>query len=222
MAYGPATYMQVGGEVYDTWSGGCNQHTSTSMGSGRAPPNLGLWLVSNTIETYMWITGAGAYNEASLDFFVAPSCEDDYNVPGVCGLQSGYWTNGCGSAIRGVQREVFTGAGGSNSGESISLGRGRESMRGWCSPLPAGCRDPRDARRKMGVRACQAVPRRHGPRAMDARGHGAHAARRPAPRFPMRRFLLCKRLRHDDEATSRKAICTWSASTRSLLFYSGQ
>ncbi len=95
MSYGPATYLQVGGEVLDVWPN--QEHTQTQMGSGYAPgPETGYgWAAYD--RNINWMNYTGAYASTQLEFFSAPSCEGDYGVPGLCGAQSGWFTNNDGS-----------------------------------------------------------------------------------------------------------------------------
>jgi hypothetical protein len=132
MAYGPASYMQVGGEVLDDWnSGGCYQHTSTGMGSGLAPPTWGYgW--SSYDRNVSWISGSGGYAGASLEFFLAPSCMNDYSVLGVCGVDSGYWTNDCGNGFGAYS--LSTTGGQSNWGTYFFFGGGENQCKGGAAP----------------------------------------------------------------------------------------
>jgi hypothetical protein len=89
MATGPATYLQVGGEVFDTWPN--NQHTATSMGSGFLPSaGYGWAAYQRNVE---WYDSSNSLHSSPLGFYVAPSYEGDHNVPGLCGFDSGGWTN---------------------------------------------------------------------------------------------------------------------------------
>ena len=98
MSYGPSTYQQVGGEVYDTEPGG--QHTATALGSGWIPPLFGYgW--SAYQRNVQYISSANTYHPLSLMFYAAPSCEGDYSIGGLCEYGLAQWTNsvypGCGA-----------------------------------------------------------------------------------------------------------------------------
>jgi hypothetical protein len=130
MAYGPASYLQVGGEVYDVWPNG--SHTSSAMGGGYAPPTFTYgW--AGYDRNVNWMTAAGGYVSASLEFFDAPSCEDDYQVAGVCGLQSGYWKNNGGNSF-GAYSSGFSGAPNNNWGEYFFFGGGEGQCKGGVWP----------------------------------------------------------------------------------------
>lgn len=103
MAYGPATYMQVGGEVYDTFPVE-GQHSNVAMGTGVAPcgykADAGVTCASDTGYGYAaydrlieWMDANGGYHSPSLTYNYTPTCEGDQDIPGVCGYSSGYWYN---------------------------------------------------------------------------------------------------------------------------------
>jgi Neprosin len=132
MGYGPATYLQAGGEVFDAWQSG--GHTSTSMGSGIAPsvsgsvPNYGQAAYHRNIT---YIDNHNNYISAGLSYYWAPAYEQDYGY-GVCGYQSGWWENGDGTGSYSLS---LAGApNGQNWGEYFFYGGGEGQCVGGASP----------------------------------------------------------------------------------------
>ncbi len=122
MAYGPATYVQVGGEVYNTWPN--NEHTPTSMVSDRSPAHNGYEYAAYVRNTMLiHTTSAGStYSNAPLEYMYAPSYEGDLEDPGLCGYQSGSWTSESGSGS--YHLSLGLPAGGANWGEYFYFGGG--------------------------------------------------------------------------------------------------
>ena len=84
-----ASYMQVGGEVFDSWPcvyGGNCGHTSTGMGSG-IDPDYG-YGYSAYHRNVNYIDGSG-YHDATLSYVVdTPPAELDEGKPGICGYDA--------------------------------------------------------------------------------------------------------------------------------------
>ena len=84
------TYMQAGGEVFDSWPS--NQHTLTQMGSGIAP-------AAETGHGYkyaayhrniQYLDSSGNYHTPSLSYIVdSYSPDEDFSMPGICGYEAG-------------------------------------------------------------------------------------------------------------------------------------
>lgn len=109
------TYMQAGGEVYDSWPG--NNHTSTQMGSGIAP-------AAETGHGYeyaayhrdiQYLDSSGHYHTPSLSYIVdSYSPDEDLSMPGICGYQAGLF----------YSMSTSLAAGGSNWGDYFYYGGG--------------------------------------------------------------------------------------------------
>jgi hypothetical protein len=80
-----ASYLQVGGEVYDSWPNGA--HTPTAMGSG-VDATAGYEHAAYH-RSIMTIDSAKAYHPASLGFLWVPPEDQEANKPGLCGFQAG-------------------------------------------------------------------------------------------------------------------------------------
>jgi hypothetical protein len=86
---GVATYAQAGGEVFDTWPGG--KHTDTAMVSDNAASaGYKYAAYARNVEYY---DVAKTPHDASLTYLVPPASEGDASIPGLCGLDSGGWTD---------------------------------------------------------------------------------------------------------------------------------
>jgi hypothetical protein len=93
MSAGPATYLQAGGEVFDTWPGG--QHTDTSMVSDNdAAAGYKYAAYQRSISYY---DAAKVVHDASLVFAAAPASEGDLGIGGICGLDSASWATASGA-----------------------------------------------------------------------------------------------------------------------------
>ncbi len=96
-----ATYLQVGGEVFDHWAGG--QHTTTQMGSGiypsGPPPYYGYGYSAyhrnvSYIDSGFPVNGSD-YHKSSLAYTTSPPpAEGDLGYPGICGFDAGTYGYG--------------------------------------------------------------------------------------------------------------------------------
>ena len=122
MAYGPATYVQVGGEVEDLWPG--NEHTSTSMVSDWSPLNRGYeWAAYARNVMLIQTTSSGStYSSAPLEFMYAPAYEGDNEDPGLCGYDSASWTSQYGHGSYNLSLSLP--AGGASWGQYFYFGGG--------------------------------------------------------------------------------------------------
>jgi len=92
LSTGPATYLQAGGEVEDSWPNGA--HTGTSMVSDNAA-KAGFEFAAYTRNVGYYDSGSNLH-DATLTYPLAPASEADDGAAGLCGLQSGGWTDASG------------------------------------------------------------------------------------------------------------------------------
>jgi hypothetical protein len=83
-----ASYLQVGGEVYDSWPK--NNHTTTQMGSGIPPaPGSGYGYEYTAYDRdVMYIDAQNNYHNASLSY-INDTPAGEYDSTGVCGYEAG-------------------------------------------------------------------------------------------------------------------------------------
>ncbi len=134
MAEGAATYIQAGGEVFDTWPDG--GHTNTEMGAGNGS---GGYKYEAYFRDVCTISDEGAYSNAVLDYYYANECEDyeDYgDIRGVCGPQSEYWPTNANGNWGGYTVDLSSAAGGSgwNTYFYFGGGTGTCNLVGGCPP----------------------------------------------------------------------------------------
>jgi alpha-tubulin suppressor-like RCC1 family protein len=129
MALGTATYLQVGGEVYDSWPN--NAHTDTSMVSDR-PAWEGYEYAAYQKNVLYYDSNGNSYSP-KLTYLTTgtpppngtgiPASEGDLGFPGLCGLQSGGWTDSSGNpGAYSITSELP--AGGTNWGTYFYFGGG--------------------------------------------------------------------------------------------------
>lgn len=97
MSQGPATYLQVGGEVFDTWPGG--QHTNTSMVSDNNAWSGYQFAAYHRNVGYYGPNCNGSncdLHDANLTFITEPAAEGDFAAAGLCGFKSGSWLDAAG------------------------------------------------------------------------------------------------------------------------------
>ncbi len=119
MVAGPATYLQAGGEVYNTWPAG--RHTDTALASDNAAQsgfkfaayqhNLGYYDATDTLV------------DANFTYEVQGPDQLDNGVPGLCGFESGTWTDSA-NAQGGYSMTVASPPGGSGWGKYHYFGGG--------------------------------------------------------------------------------------------------
>jgi hypothetical protein len=120
LSNGPATYLQAGGEVFDSWAGGA--HTATSMVSDNAAQSGYEFAAYHRSMGYYDATQT--FHDTNLAYGIAPASEDDDGIPGVCGLHSGGWTDAAGE--KGAYTlSTTTPAGGAGWGQYVYFGGGR-------------------------------------------------------------------------------------------------
>jgi hypothetical protein len=129
MSSGPATYLQSGGEVFNTWPGGA--HTDTAMVSDNAA-QAGYEFASYQ-RNVGYYDSSRVFHDADLAFNVAPSAEGDQGMPGICGLDSAGWT-AASSANGAYSLSTTVASGGSNWGQFLYFGGGELAK----EKLPAG------------------------------------------------------------------------------------
>jgi hypothetical protein len=78
-----ATYLQVGGEVFDEWAG--SAHTTTDMGSGIYPP-CGAWYAAYH-RNVNYISGT-SYTDATLSYVTMNSADGDGSRAGISGFDA--------------------------------------------------------------------------------------------------------------------------------------
>jgi hypothetical protein len=85
-----ASYLQVGGEVYDSWPQG--NHTTTQMGSGIPPAASSGHGYEYTAydRNIMYIDAQETYHDASLSY-INDTPAGEYDSPGICGYQAGLY-----------------------------------------------------------------------------------------------------------------------------------
>jgi hypothetical protein len=85
-----ASYLQVGGEVYDSWPGNPGSHTTTQMGSGIPPaPSSGHGYEYTAYDrNVMYIDAQENYHNASLQY-IQDTPAGEFDSTGVCGYQAG-------------------------------------------------------------------------------------------------------------------------------------
>ena len=90
-----ATYLQVGGEVFDAWEFGV--HTATQMGSGFPSqdgfPNAAYQRNVGYAPPACAGCGANPYQQTDLGFIYTPAADGDLLIPGLCGYLSGSYYN---------------------------------------------------------------------------------------------------------------------------------
>lgn len=85
-----ATYMQAGGEVFDSWPNGA--HTTTQMGSGiypSVPPPYTNYGHASYHRNVSYIDAYNNYHDATLAFVITPPAELDNGYSGICGYDAG-------------------------------------------------------------------------------------------------------------------------------------
>jgi alpha-tubulin suppressor-like RCC1 family protein len=103
MAMGTPTYLQVGGEVADSWPNGA--HTDTAMVSDR--PAWEGYEYAAYQRDILYFDSTGASHTPALTYLTTgtppptgtgiPASEGDLGMPGLCGLDSGGWTDASGT-----------------------------------------------------------------------------------------------------------------------------
>ncbi len=138
MATGAATYMQIGGEVYDTWPSGL--HTQTQMGSGYGPGIALGYKNEAYFRDICTIAEGGGYAQAYFENFYPDVCNDYDSLGdtyGVCGPQSQYWPPTSGSyGFGGYAVDIASAAGGSGWDTYFYFGGGVGvcNLSGGCPP----------------------------------------------------------------------------------------
>jgi len=127
MANGPATYLQAGGEVYNTWPNVCPHsvvHTTTAMAS--AYPGSDGYKYAAYQRDVMYIDSSAAYHSAALQYINTPSYENDDSILGLCGLDAAYLTDCSGGYIGGYDITTSPAAGGTGWDTYFYFGGGVE------------------------------------------------------------------------------------------------
>lgn len=123
MSNGPATYLQAGGEVYDTWPGGL--HTDTAMISDNAAQAGYKYAAYQRNVRYY--DQAEQPHDAVFSYANPPSSEADNGIQGLCGLESAGWTDGIGAAGAYSFATISVPSGGPNWGSYMYFGGGKLS-----------------------------------------------------------------------------------------------
>lgn len=137
LSNGPATYLQAGGEVADSWFNGA--HTATSMVSDNAATAGYEFAAYHRNMGYY--DSAEVFHDTNLTYPVAPASEDDDGLAGVCGLHSGGWTDAAGEK-GGYTLSTTTPAGGTNWGQYVYFGGGRLAQETGPATGPTGPTGP--------------------------------------------------------------------------------
>ncbi len=85
-----ASYIQAGGEVYDSWPN--NAHTTTQLGTGifpSVPPPAQTYQMCSYQRNLSYIDSGSNYNDMALGFITTPPAELDDNRLGICGYDAG-------------------------------------------------------------------------------------------------------------------------------------
>jgi hypothetical protein len=94
MATGPATYLQTGGEVQDSYPNGFHADT-TMVSPNNAMAGFGFAAYNRNVG--YWDSSGTNLTDANLVFPVAPASEGDNQDPGLCGFESGGWVDETGA-----------------------------------------------------------------------------------------------------------------------------
>lgn len=119
MVSGPATYLQAGGEVFNTWPN--KFHTDTAMASDNAAQS-GFKFAAYQ-HNLGYVDASKNIIDANFTYEVEPAALLDSSVPGLCGFESGAWTDG-NNAMGGYTMTTAAPAGASGWGKYHYFGGG--------------------------------------------------------------------------------------------------
>jgi F5/8 type C domain/Neprosin len=121
LSNGPATYLQAGGEVYNTWPGGF--HTDTAMVSDNAAQSGYEYAAYQHNISYL--DAQQTVHDTTLGYVNTPPAEGDLGIPGLCGLTAGGWTDATGAKGAYTIATTTVPPGGPSWGQYMYFGGGR-------------------------------------------------------------------------------------------------
>jgi hypothetical protein len=121
LSNGPANYLQAGGEVFNTWPAGV--HTDTAMVSDNAAA-AGFEYAAYA-RNVQYLDSMEAAHDAALTYAVAPTSELDQSIPGLCGFESGTWTDASSAAGGYTVASSSVPPGAAGWGQYLYFGGGR-------------------------------------------------------------------------------------------------
>jgi streptogramin lyase len=138
MANGPATYLQAGGEVLNTWpiENGVPRHSNTAMVSENSA--FAGYGYASYVRNVSYFDASQVGHDAELQYVVTPAYEKDAGMAGLCALDGAGWSDSAAAfAAYSIAPRGLVAPGGAGWGQFLYFGGGITARE-----KPAGCQSP--------------------------------------------------------------------------------